>query len=123
VGAPLMSAGRYEEGNERWWMSVSMKGRRWGGELVGYPPPMGGGRGGVSRRWRQPARAHSGGAFGVLRKETVGKLGWYRAEKAGVGRCAGRPEKIDENGLEAGLGCQRKMGQNQEVSKIELFKF
>jgi hypothetical protein len=35
----------------------------------------------------------NGGGLGVLMKETVGKLGWYRAEKARVGRCAGRPEK------------------------------
>jgi hypothetical protein len=28
MGAPLMAAGRYGEGNERWWVPVSRKGRR-----------------------------------------------------------------------------------------------
>jgi hypothetical protein len=70
---------------------VSRKGRRRGGEPVGYPPPMSGGE--ASRRWWQQAEAHGGGGLGILRKETVGKLARYRAEKAGVGRCARRPEK------------------------------
>jgi hypothetical protein len=42
VGVPLMAAGHYEERNERRWVPVSRKGRRQGGEPVGYPPPMGG---------------------------------------------------------------------------------
>jgi hypothetical protein len=55
---------------------------------------MGGGE--ASWWWRQPVGAHGSGGLGVLRKETVGKLGQYRAEKAGMGWCAGRPKK-DEN--------------------------
>jgi hypothetical protein len=70
---------------------VSRKGGRRGGEPVGYPPPMSGRE--VSRRWWQQAEAHGGGGLGILRKETVGKLAQYWAEKAGVGRCARRPKK------------------------------
>jgi hypothetical protein len=39
VGAPLMAAGRYGEGNGRRWVLVSLKGRRCGHEPMGYPPP------------------------------------------------------------------------------------
>jgi hypothetical protein len=74
MGAPLIVPGRYGEGDRRWWVSISKKGRRRGGEPVGYPPPMGGGE--VSRRRRQPTGAHGSGAGKSWRKGM--RLGWAR---------------------------------------------
>jgi hypothetical protein len=66
VGVPLMAAGRYREGNRRRWAPVSMKGRRQGGEPVGYPPP----KGGEEVRRRQLDGVHGDGASESWRKGT-----------------------------------------------------
>jgi hypothetical protein len=89
MGAPLMAAGRYGEGNERWWVPVSRKGRcgaesRWV----------------TLHRWVAGRRADGGGN----RPECM-VAAWARAGGRGSGG-------VGLGGPQHSVGPKRLVGQN-----------